>query len=111
MLKVTEKQVYRGFEAGVIIGDGHTIYDPAFYEGFDVSHLVFNHASDLSSGKTTIFGPDGVPKMDCPGVYNLDFLYWLKRQTGVLHPPAFGRGTDARRVVAALREWCGYEAS
>jgi hypothetical protein len=39
------------------------------------------------------------------GVYNLSFLYWVARRAGVEWTTAFGRGTEARHIVSALREW------
>jgi len=106
MSEVTKEMVRHGFEAGVINGDGHTIFDPKFYEnaGFDVSHLVSTFESDLSSGKSTIFR-DGVVQNSVTGVYSLMFHEWLGRAAGVEWMTAFGRGTQARRIAQALREW------
>lgn len=109
-MEITKEIIREGIENEVIIGDGHTIFGPEFYKGFDVSHLVRNHASG-DTPKSTIFDTQtGEPMKELMGVYNLQFLYWLASEAGVSYREAFGRGTQARNIVEALEDWAGVGA-
>lgn len=91
-----------------ILCDGHCIFDPqAFLDaGLPapvVAHLTRTYTSDPSSPKGTLF-VDGQPVQDLTGVYGLDLLRFLAGALGVDYARAFGRGTEARNIQAALRE-------
>ena len=109
-MEITKELVAEAIDKEIIIGDGHAIFYSKFYESlFDVSHLVRNHASG-NEPKYTIYDTEtGEPMTELMGVYNLDFLYWLAKETGVTYREAFGRGTQARNIVEALEVWAGIE--
>jgi hypothetical protein len=103
-------KVKEALEAGVIIGDGHGLYEPSFYEPhftieeLNEAELIETHKSD-GTHKGTIFGPDGqiVPQMQA--VYNLDFLYWVAGLLGVTdYPRSMGRGSQAQELVGFIRK-------
>lgn len=96
---------------GKIVDDGHTIFRPSFYEPhftldeLKTAGLVIRYESDTSSHKTTIFDSDGKPMDYVYGVYNLTFLEWLAKRLGVTgYRECFGRGSQARAIVDAIRE-------
>ena len=106
-----KEKTRQALENGVVVGDGHTIYKPSFYEPFfsldelKEAGLVERYESDFSSGKTTIYDNDGKPMDYVYGVYNLTFLYWLARSLGVTgYRECFGRGSQAQAIVEAIQE-------
>ena len=110
-MDITKEVVRAALADNTIQGDGHGIVPPEHYEAhfplevLEGARLVTTHHSDPSSHKSMIFGPDGAPVESMDGVYNLYFLYWLGREAGVQWPGARGRGSEARQIVSALREW------
>jgi len=100
----TKEHIKKALEDQVIFGDGHGIYSPDIYEGFDVSSLIHTHKSD-GTPKGTIFADDGSIMEESHGVYNLTFLNRLVNQLGLEYRSAFGRGTEARNMVEAIRKW------
>lgn len=107
----TKQQLLTAIESGVIHGDGHSIFPPAFYstlvevETLDRAGLVRTFHSDYSSSKTTIYDRNGNAVESMTGVYNLDVLEWIARLVEVEYVPMFGRGSQARSIVDALSEW------
>jgi hypothetical protein len=107
-----KEKTRQALEDGKIIGDGHTIFTPAFYSPYFSEYelveagLMTTLNSDYSSGKTTIFDPHtGDPVESVTGIYNLSFLYWLAGQLGVSdYRECFGRGSQARAIVDAIRQ-------
>mgnify|MGYP000105373206 CR=1 FL=1 len=100
----TKEQIKKAIDDEIIYGDGHTIMAPDYYEGFDVSSLIQVYKSDTRSGKSTIF-KDGEVVEEVEGVYNLSFLYHVATMAGVRYRDCMGRGTQARIIVDALKEW------
>jgi hypothetical protein len=97
-------------DAGVIIGDGHTLFAPEYYEPHFTKDelikacLIEKHKSD-GTHKGTIFAPDGSIVEELEAVYNLHFLYWLAEQIGVTeYVRANGRGSQAQELVGYIRE-------
>ena len=85
--------------------DGHTIFKPEAFLDAGMPHEVVElqtrrHGSD-GSPKGTIF-VDGQPVDALTGVYGLDLLRFLASALGVEYRSAFGRGTEARHIQAAL---------
>lgn len=109
-MEITKQLVKAALADDTIEGDGHAIIDPKHYEPhfprdvLNKAGLVTTHHSD-GTGKGSIFGPDGAMLESLEGVYNLSFLYWVARRAGVEWTTAFGRGTEARHIVSALRDW------
>ena len=107
----TKQQVQTAIESGVIHGDGHSIFPPAFYstlvevETLDRAGLVRTFRSDYSNPKTTIFDNAGNPIDSMTGVYNLDVLEWIANLVEVEYVSMFGRGSQARSIVDALSRW------
>jgi hypothetical protein len=106
-----KEKTRQALEDGKIVGDGHTIYKPSFYEPhftldeLKEANLLERYESDFSSGKTTIYDNDGKPMDYVYGVYNLTFLYWLANQLNVTgYRECFGRGSQAQVLVDAIRE-------
>lgn len=100
---------------GRIIGDGHTIFAPKFYEPyFSVeelreANLIRDFESDLSDSKRTIFGENGVVEKLEDSVYNLDFLYWLHRKLEIEeNVTMFGRGSQAQQIVGQIKKAIGF---
>jgi hypothetical protein len=95
--------------AGVIEGDGHTLFDPGHYaphftvEELAEAGLIQTHVSD-GTLKGTMYGPNGIIIKKLEAVYNLEFLYWLSRSLGVVQSPiAMGRGSQAQELVSFIR--------
>jgi|TARA_R100000501_G_C2569297_1_gene76794 hypothetical protein len=109
-MEITKQLVEAALADDTIEGDGHAIIDPKHYEPhfprevLDEATLVHTHYSD-GSFKGSIFSPEGKLLESVDGVNNLSFLCWVARRAGVEWMPAFGRGTEARHIVSALREW------
>ena len=109
-MEITQELVEAALADDTIVGDGHSIIDPEHYEPhfprevLDEATLVHTHYSD-GTAKGSIFSPEGAMLESLEGVYNLEFLYWVARRAGVEWTTAFGRGTEARHIVAALRGW------
>lgn len=98
----------QALEAGVIIGDGHTLFAPNFYAPFFTEEELKNaglievHESD-GSFKGSIFDNDGKVIEKLEAVYNLSFLYWLAGALGVTeHTRANGRGSQAQELVGFI---------
>jgi hypothetical protein len=103
----SKEDIKKAFEDKIIVDDGHTLMDPEYYVGFDVSHLIEVHESDFRSGKTTIF-TNGVPVEKLEAVYNLDFLRMIVRQLRLDCDERYmGRGFQAHEYCRKLREFAG----
>lgn len=103
-------KVREALEAGVIIGDGHTLFRPEFYAPYfsedelKKARLIQTHKSD-GTPKGTIFASDGSVVPELKGVYNLSFLYWVAGRVGVTkYVRAEGRGSQASELVGYIRE-------
>ncbi len=94
--------------AGVIEGDGHTLFAPDHYsphfgvEELTAAGLVQKHKSNFNYAKSTIFGNDGQPLKALEAVYNLDFLYWIARKVGAKGSDSNGRGSQAHDLVSHI---------
>lgn len=106
-----QQRAQEALNAGVIIGDGHTLFAPEYYaphftyEELVNARLLRKHKSDFSSWKGTITSPDGVMVEELEAVYNLDFLYWLASEVGVTeYVRANGRGSQAQELVGYIKE-------
>tara|TARA_Y100001951_G_C11170419_1_gene199930 strand:- start:39 stop:422 length:384 start_codon:yes stop_codon:yes gene_type:complete len=107
--KITKEMVKKAIEDKVINGNGHSIYEGGHYAdaGFDCGHLVQVHESD-GSMKGSITGPDGKIVDELKGIYSLDFHYWVAGEIGLTHSDYgtfFGRGSQARAIMDALKKW------
>ena len=98
-------------EAGIIIMDGHTLFDAEYYsphftvEELTEAGLIETHKSDKSSWKSTMYDTDGNVIEELTAVYHLNFLYWLARQVGAdSYPRAMGRGSQAQELVGNIRQ-------
>ena len=96
-------------KAGVIIGDGQTLFAPEFCEPYftatELAHLIRKHKSDGESWKSTIFDENGEVIPELEAIYNLDFLYWLASKLGVTErTTAMGRGSQAQQLTGFIRE-------
>lgn len=98
-------KVKNALDAGIIIGDGHSLYAPEFYEPFFTAdelfeaRLIQTHKSD-GSHKGSIYDDNGAIIDEVQGVYNLNFLYWVSGQLGIEETPrANGRGSQAQELV------------
>lgn len=84
-------------------GDGHSILSAEAFtflpEEF-LKPLVVTHKSD-GTPKGTITNEKGIVKA-VKGVYSLDILRKVADDQEVKYLPAFGRGTEARRISEAL---------
>ena len=100
------QNVKAALEAGVISGDGHTIFAPEKYNKyFDVEHLVTDHAS-VGSGKHALFDLETGERMEsCMGIYNLTFMYWIGEQLGLEYRTTSGRGFQAQAIHKAVQDW------
>lgn len=101
-------RVNEAFEAGIIIGDGHTLFAPEHYaphftaEELYEAGLIRNHRSD-GSPKGSIFAADGSVIEVVKAVYNLDFLYWLAYGVSdEVNITAMGRGSQAQQLVDCI---------
>ena len=106
--RYTKAHIRKALEDEVIVGDGHTIFPPSEYEGFDISDLITTHKSD-GTPKGTIFAYDGSIMEEVKGVYNLTFLYRLASDLGLEYRSCMGRGSQARAIVDSIKEWVGEE--
>lgn len=104
-------KVKQAIEGGVIVGDGHSIYAPAFYAPYftevelNEANLIDEHTSDESDYKSTLFDGNGKKVAGIKGVYNLYFLEWLNGKLGTgKYSNKFGRGSQARDYVAFICE-------
>jgi hypothetical protein len=95
-------------EAGIIIGDGHTLFAPEHYaphftaEELYEAGLIRNHRSD-GSPKGSIYANDGSVVESVKAVYNLDFLYWLAYGVSDdVKVTAMGRGSQAQQLVDCI---------
>ena len=105
-----KEKAREALDAGVIIGDGHTLFAPEYYAPYFTASdlakakLITKHKSD-GSPKGTIFASDGSIVEELQAVYNLDFLYWLANKVGVTKSvQANGRGSQASELVGYIRE-------
>ena len=86
--------------------DGHSILDPdalisAGLPPAVVEQLTVTHRSDGTPKGTIFVGDRAVGELR--GVSGLDVLVFLADAFGVEYRPAFGRGTRAHNIRAALR--------
>jgi len=95
--------------AGIIIGDGHTLFSPEFYAPFFTEEelakagLLRTHKSD-GTYKGSIHTADGVVA-ELKAVYNLSFLEWVGHKVGATeYPWAEGRGFRAQQWVDIIRK-------
>ena len=91
--------------AGIITGDGHTIFKVSYYHPYFTADelvaagLVQRYHSD-GTLKGSITGPDGNIVDYVDGVYNLHFLYWLAGKIGAsTATQSIGRGFQAQELV------------
>lgn len=99
-------------EAGIIIGDGHSLFAPEFYapyftaEELAKANLIQTVKSDGSLKGSIYDRKTGQPLDSLEGVvYNLSFLYWVTRQIGDTRwPRAEGRGSQASELVGFISE-------
>ncbi len=89
--------------------DGHTLLKPAWLVEQGLSEKLVKlhtrrYASDWSSPKTMIFGPDGkvVPQLEA--VYSLDLLAAIAREFQLEAGECLGRGTQAAEYRRVIRE-------
>ena len=113
--QVTKEQVTEAIKAGVIIGDGHSLFAPDFYAPHFTeaqlrkARLISTHKSD-GTHKGSIYGSDGKVIKKLVAVYNLSFLYWLAGQLGCdTWTEMNGRGMQASVLVSRIREAVGYD--
>lgn len=102
------------FKSQVLIGDGHTIFDPSQYEGVGLpaEWLVdHEHMSDTSDHKSTLF-VGGKAVKSIKGIYHLTLLRQVARTMEADCSDAnrmYGRGSEAQALVVAivdkLKEW------
>jgi len=104
-------KVKQAIEGGVIVADGHSIYEPTFYEPYfteaelNEANLISEHISDESDYKSTLFDNNGKKVVSLKGVYNLYFLEWLNGQLGTgKYSNKFGRGSQAQDYVRFIHE-------
>ena len=110
-MKTIQERTRDAIAEGKVIGDGHTIFNPDFYEPhFSLAELrkaglVQTFKSDASSHKSTIYdSATGKPVPALKGVYNLSFLEWLASQLGVTdYRICNGRGFQADVIASAIR--------
>lgn len=106
-MMITKETVRQALDAKVVVGDGHTLFAPSFYEPyFDVKAmgLVRRHQSD-GTPKGTIFC-NGEPVAELEAVYNLEFLEQLAELLGLPRARSLGRGFAAREIVDSIKAWC-----
>lgn len=101
-------KVRNAFDAGIIRGDGHTLFAPEFYEPHftkeELKDLIQIHKSD-GSPKGTIFADDGSVIDKVEAIYNLNFLYWVCARLEIdKSPRAQGRGSQAQELVRFIIE-------
>lgn len=96
-------------DAGVIRGDGHTLFAPSFYaphfseEELREAGLIRTHESD-DTHKGSIFDQDGNRLEELTAIYNLNFLYWLAAKIGVTEQTVcMGRGSQAQELVGFIK--------
>jgi len=101
-------KVQSAFDAGVIIGDGHTLFAPEYYaphftaDELAKADLIQKHESD-GTHKGSIMSPDGSFIQELEAVYNLDFLYWVSEELGVTENTSeIGRGSQAQQLVGFI---------
>jgi hypothetical protein len=90
------------------ICDGHTIFDPQAFRDAGlpesvVAHVNRRHESSGKDPKSTLF-VRGLTVPAIEGVYGLQLLRLLAGALHVEYPHSYGRGTEARNIVAALRK-------
>ena len=110
MNEITKEVVKAALEDDTIVGDGHSIYYESKYgPHFDVTDLVVEHKSDMTSHKGTIFdNTTGEPMESLKGVYNLTFLHWLCDEIGLTwrdYGSYGGRGFQAQAMVRTIEKW------
>ena len=108
--EIIKAKAKQALDAGVIIGDGHTLFFAEYYaphftlDELNEAGLVQVHESD-GSHKGSIYGSDGNIIQELKGVYNLYFLYWLASQLGVTERiQSMGRGSQASELVGHIRK-------
>ena len=104
-MSISKEDVANAFEEGRIVDDGHTIYAPFLYEGFEVDHLIGTHYSDRSSYKSTLTDNAGNVIDSVEGINNLAFLFWLADEVGIEFRTMHGRGSQAQEIVEQLKKW------
>ena len=109
-MSYTKECVRNAIDNEIIVANGHAILAPEHYREFEVGHLIKEHFSDFSSGKSTIF-TDGEPVETCDGVYNLDFLYDLCSKLDLRTQNFIGRGFQAQECFKKLEEWANSDDS
>jgi hypothetical protein len=103
-------KVKQAREAGVIRGDGHTLFAPSFYAPYFTEEelaevgLIQRHESD-DTHKGSIFDENGNRLEELTAIYNLNFLYWVARAIGVTKQTVcMGRGSQAQELVGFIDE-------
>lgn len=101
----TKEQIKKAIDDKIIVGDGHGLVGPEFFEGFDVTSITKTHKSDFSNPKYTIF-TDGVPVEKMEAVYNLDFLRMIVHELGLeCNEHYMGRGFQAQEYQRVLERF------
>lgn len=97
----------------MVDGDGHTLYSPEYLikKGYPIDfikRITDRHESDYSSGKSTIFDPQGNPIDSLLAVAALTFHYAIARELDLREGEDYegynGRGTQARAIAEAVRK-------
>jgi hypothetical protein len=107
---ISKQTIIDALDANVIVGDGHTIFAPTFYEPYfsaetlEEAGLITVHRSNMDSPKGTIF-VNGEPVEELKGVYNLNFLEWIRQELDLSHAVSNGRGFRAQEIVRKIQEW------
>ncbi len=93
-------------ENDAIDGDGHSILDAKFFANRGIEDLpeglIQRHESGEGKYQITT---EGKPVTHVDGVWTLDFHRWIAHECGVSYMTSFGRGSQARFIADALREW------
>ncbi len=102
---ITADTVRAALDDGTICPDGHTIFEPSFYEPhFDVSHLA--HTFNLDGTITDSIFRNGVLVKSVQGVFNIDFLSWLHGELGIKDKPTeIVRWFAAEQYVRLIKAW------
>ena len=92
----------------VVIGDGHSFFDPSFYieagvPALFVYSLLSVTKSDPSDHKTTLFDGNGKEVDELLSVHHMRFLYAVGSVLGAgLSSDKFGRGSQAREYAGQI---------
>jgi hypothetical protein len=87
-------------------GDGHSIFYASAFPVRVQERFAQTIKSNVRDFKETIFGPDGkvIPVAE-NSIYGLDVLQGIAGDLRVEYRSAYGRGSRARNITAALLVW------